>query len=48
MMWFDSGAAISVKCIDIEETFRKKNKWNEGLYLSISSAEIAHWLSDYK
>jgi hypothetical protein len=48
MMWFDSGAAISVKCIDIEETFRKKNNWSEGLYLSISSTEIANWLSDYK
>ena len=48
MMWFDSGAAISVKCIDIEETVRKKNNWNDGLYLSISSAEIANWLSDYK
>ena len=48
MMWFDSKAAISVKCIDIEETFRKENNWSEGLYLSISSNEIANWLSDYK
>jgi len=48
MMWFDSGAAIAVKCIDIEENLRKKNNWNDGLYLSISSYEIANWLSDSK
>tara|TARA_B100000795_G_C22574391_1_gene351328 strand:+ start:16 stop:636 length:621 start_codon:yes stop_codon:yes gene_type:complete len=47
MIWFDSNAAISIKCIDLEETYRKENDWSEGLHLAVLSNEIANWLSDY-
>ena len=45
---FPSGANINLQCSNIEETFRIKNNWTEGLSIGIDSAEIDRWLRDYK
>ena len=45
---FSSGAKINLQCLDIEETFRLKKNWNEGLSVAIGSAEILSWLGDSK
>jgi hypothetical protein len=43
---FSSGANIVLQCLNIEETFRIKKNWNEGLSVSITSAEVHDWLND--
>ena len=45
---FKAGAKIEVQCINMEETFRSKNNWSEGLFVSIYSKETIEWLNDYK
>ena len=40
----DSGYEIEVSCDNFEENLRIKNRWTEGLNLSISSAETTKWL----
>ena len=44
---FDSGALIELSCTDIDETFRTKNKWTEGLSVIVRPKEIRSWLIDY-
>ena len=43
---FDSGGTAEVYCSNFEETFRIKKNWNEGLSVSITSAEVHDWLND--
>jgi hypothetical protein len=43
---FDSGAEIDSYCLDLEENFRIKKNWNEGLKVSVSSEETTSWLRD--
>jgi len=42
-----SGAEINLQCLNIEETFRIKKNWTEGLSIGIDTSEIIGWLSDY-
>jgi len=44
---FDSGTEIDAYCVDMEETFRIKKNWSEGLRVSISSKETTNWLKNY-
>jgi hypothetical protein len=44
---FDSGALSEVSCTDLEESFRIKINWSEGLSVTIDSEEIISWLRDY-
>ena len=44
---FDSGALSEVSCTDLEESFRMKRNWSEGLSVTIDSEEIVSWLRDY-
>jgi hypothetical protein len=44
----DSGANIHALCTNFEETFRLKNKYTEGLTVSIHLEEIFKWLNDHK
>jgi hypothetical protein len=41
---FVSEAEIDTYCENIEETFRSKKNWSEGLNVTISSAETTSWL----
>ena len=43
---FALGDEISATCFDIEETFRIKNNYSEGLSVAIASAEILRWHRD--
>jgi len=43
-----SGEEINLQCINLEETFRVKKNWLEGLGVGIDTSEIISWLSDYK
>ena len=45
---FSSGADIFLQCLNIEETFRIKKNWTEGLSVAITSAEVKFWLQDTK
>ena len=45
---FDSGDQIDAYCTNLEETFRIKKKWGEGLSVFITSFEVGNWLLDYK
>ena len=38
---------IAAKCTDIDESYRLKRNWTEGLSVTIKSKEINDWLSDY-
>ena len=44
---FNLGGKASVACYDFEETYRIKNNGSEGLEVTIDTAEINDWLSDY-
>ena len=44
---FDSGSLAKIYCSNWEETLRIKNKWLEGLRVTIDSKEITEWLGDY-
>ena len=43
-----SGATIDLQCLNLEETFRNKMNWMEGISVGIDSAEINSWLRDHK
>jgi len=43
-----SGAEVNLQCTNIEETFRSKMNWTEGLSIGIDTSEIIRWMSDYK
>ena len=45
---FDSGDQIDVYCVNLEETFRNKKNWTEGLRVSIVSSEILSWIHNLK
>ena len=45
---FDSGDQIDAYCTNLEETFRIKKKWGEGLSVFITSFEVGNWLLDSK
>tara|TARA_B100000787_G_scaffold78884_1_gene58062 strand:+ start:440 stop:1057 length:618 start_codon:yes stop_codon:yes gene_type:complete len=44
---FDSGDEVVVRCADLEENYRIKNNFSEGLSIAIETKEIYEWLSDY-
>ena len=44
---FDSGNRVEGECADFEETLRIKNKWSEGLSISVLTEEIVNWLQDH-
>jgi len=44
---FSSKDEIELQCLHIDETFRIKNNWSEGLSVSIANNEILIWLQDY-
>ena len=39
---------IDVFCTDLEETYRLKNKFNEGLSFIVRNKEFSDWVLDYK
>ena len=43
---FDSGDEVIVRCTDLEENYRIKNDFSEGLGIAIETKEIYEWLSD--
>ena len=43
----NSGEGVTLHCNNWEETFRIKNKYSEGLSVSIDSEETFEWLSGY-
>jgi hypothetical protein len=45
---FASGAEIEVKCINIEETYRIKKNWTEGLRVGIYPKNIIEWMNNFK
>jgi len=45
---FATGDTASVACQNLEETFRNKMDFSEGLEVTIDTLEINDWLSDYK
>ena len=44
----NSERIIDVSCIDLEETYRLKNNFREGLEFVIRSKEFSDWALDYK
>ena len=44
----NSERIIDVNCIDLEETYRLKNNFREGLEFVIRSKEFSDWALDYK
>ena len=45
---FPSGAEIELQCIDMEESFRIKKNWAEGLFVAIHSEEVIKWFQNTK
>ena len=45
---FKSGEEVSNFCVNYDETFRIKKNWNEGLNVTIETAEVKFWLGDWK
>ena len=43
-----SGAQIDAYCTNLEETFRTKKNWTEGLSVSLSSSVVRDWLNGKK
>ena len=41
-------STIAAICTDIDESYRLKQNWTEGLSVTITTEEINDWLSDYK
>ena len=44
----NSERIIDVNCIDLEETYRLKNNFREGLSFVIRNKEFSDWVLDYK
>ena len=44
----NSERIIDVSCIDLEETYRLKNKFNEGLSFIVRNKEFSDWVLGYK
>jgi len=45
---FPSGAEIELQCLNMEESFRIKKNWAEGLFVVIHSKEVIKWFADRK
>jgi len=45
---FDSGAEIQAQCINLNETWRIKNNYREGLSVGILTKEIIEWMTNKK
>ena len=43
---FSSGGEIELTCANLEENFRIKKNWSEGLGISIDTKEISEWLNN--
>ena len=45
---FNSGTVIEVSCTKLDEVFRRKMGWSEGLMVLITPKEIDDWLTTHK
>ena len=45
--YLENDYVFHINCNDWEENLRKKNKWTEGLTVSIYTNEFHQWLNDY-
>lgn len=43
---FSSGGQIELTCANLEENFRIKKNWSEGLGIAIDTKEISEWLDN--